>query len=46
MLKNPASKYKPFAPVVLKDRTWPDQVISKAPVWCSSDLRDGNQALI
>lgn len=40
-------KYKPFEPaVVLKDRTWPDQKISKAPHWCSVDLRDGNQALI
>ena len=46
MLKNPAPKYKPFAPVALKDRTWPDQVIRSAPIWCSSDLRDGNQALI
>ena len=40
------TKYAPFQPVSLKDRTWPDQVISKAPVWCSVDLRDGNQALI
>jgi 2-isopropylmalate synthase len=40
------TKYKPFAPVSLKDRTWPDQVIRKAPIWCSVDLRDGNQALI
>ncbi len=39
-------KYKPFIPVVLKDRTWPDQVIDTAPLWCSVDLRDGNQALI
>jgi 2-isopropylmalate synthase len=46
MLKNPAEKYKPFAPVVLKDRTWPDKTITRAPIWCSSDLRDGNQALI
>ena len=46
MLKKPATKYKPFAPVVLKDRTWPDKIITQAPVWCSSDLRDGNQALI
>ncbi|MCB1647646.1 MAG: 2-isopropylmalate synthase [Pseudomonadales bacterium] len=42
----PFHKYKPFQPVALKDRTWPDQVISKAPRWCSVDLRDGNQALI
>ncbi len=46
MLKNPASKYRPFAPVGLKDRTWPDAVLTKPPVWCSVDLRDGNQALI
>jgi 2-isopropylmalate synthase len=39
-------KYKAFAPIALKDRTWPDQVISAAPTWCSVDLRDGNQALI
>ena len=42
----PFHKYKPFKPVALKDRTWPDQVITKAPRWCSVDLRDGNQALI
>jgi 2-isopropylmalate synthase len=46
MLKNPAAKYKPAATVRLPDRTWPDAVLTKAPVWCSSDLRDGNQALI
>lgn len=39
-------KYKPFAPVQKPDRRWPDQVIDKAPIWCSVDLRDGNQALI
>ena len=39
-------KYKPFIPVVLTDRTWPNRVIDKAPLWCSVDLRDGNQALI
>ncbi|MBQ7064038.1 MAG: 2-isopropylmalate synthase [Firmicutes bacterium] len=38
-------KYKPFPPVGKKDRRWPDQVITKAPIWCSVDLRDGNQAL-
>jgi len=42
----PFHKYKPFEPIALKDRTWPDQVISQAPRWCSVDLRDGNQALI
>jgi 2-isopropylmalate synthase len=39
-------KYKPFVPLVLTDRTWPNRVIDKAPLWCSVDLRDGNQALI
>lgn len=39
-------KYIPFKPVALSNRVWPDNVISKAPVWCSVDLRDGNQALI
>ena len=46
MLHNPASKYRPFAPVRLTDRRWPDAVITQAPIWCSVDLRDGNQALI
>ncbi|ADU99521.1 2-isopropylmalate synthase [Alicycliphilus denitrificans] len=46
MLHNPAAKYRPAAPVRLTDRTWPDAVITKAPIWCSVDLRDGNQALI
>ncbi|MES2938093.1 MAG: 2-isopropylmalate synthase [Pseudomonadota bacterium] len=46
MLKNPASKYRAFAPVRLNDRTWPDAVLTRAPRWCSVDLRDGNQALI
>ena len=39
-------KYKPFIPLVLVDRTWPNRTIDKAPQWCSVDLRDGNQALI
>ena len=38
-------KYRPFAPVGLTDRTWPDAVLTQAPLWCSIDLRDGNQAL-
>ncbi|WAC19924.1 2-isopropylmalate synthase [Luteolibacter sp. SL250] len=44
---NPTSlkKYRPFPPVSLPDRTWPDQTITAAPEWCSVDLRDGNQAL-
>lgn len=46
MLQQPASKYRPFAPVGLKDRTWPDAVLTKPPIWLSTDLRDGNQALI
>lgn len=39
------SKYRPFPPVHLPDRTWPDKTITTAPIWCSVDLRDGNQAL-
>jgi 2-isopropylmalate synthase len=46
MLKQPASKYPPFKPLHLRDRTWPDAVLTKAPIWLSTDLRDGNQALI
>jgi 2-isopropylmalate synthase len=46
MLKQPQTKYRAFAPVHLKDRRWPDAVLSRAPLWCSVDLRDGNQALI
>ncbi|MER8566177.1 2-isopropylmalate synthase [Mesorhizobium sp. M0924] len=41
-----ARKYQPYPTVGLTDRTWPNKVIDKAPVWCSVDLRDGNQALI
>ncbi len=43
---NPGGKYKPFISVPLKDRKWPSNTITKAPVWCSVDLRDGNQALV
>ncbi len=46
MLKQPQLKYRPFAPVSLPDRTWPDAVLTRAPIWLSTDLRDGNQALI
>ena len=46
MLKQPSTKYRPFAPVTLSNRTWPDAVLTQAPLWCSVDLRDGNQALI
>ena len=41
-----SQKYQPYPQVTLKDRTWPDKRIEKAPIWCSVDLRDGNQALI
>ncbi|MDH4550950.1 2-isopropylmalate synthase [Pseudomonas sp. BN607] len=46
MLKDPSTKYRHFNVVDLPDRTWPSQVQQKAPVWCSVDMRDGNQALI
>ena len=46
MLKQPSTKYRAFAPVRLASRTWPDAVLTRAPQWCSVDLRDGNQALI
>ena len=39
------TKYRPYPTMNMKDRTWPDTVITKAPIWCSVDLRDGNQAL-
>ena len=45
MLKNPASKYTAFPPVDIADRQWPSRTITSAPVWMSTDLRDGNQAL-
>ncbi|CAE6450422.1 unnamed protein product [Rhizoctonia solani] len=43
--KNPAVKYRPYTPLDLHDRTWPTKTITKAPIWMSTDLRDGNQAL-
>lgn len=46
MLIHPANKYRSFPPVSLVDRTWPDVVLTRPPIWCSVDLRDGNQALI
>ena len=46
MLTQPATKYRAFAPVRLADRRWPDAVLTRPPLWCSVDLRDGNQALI
>lgn len=39
-------KYSPFQQIKLENRQWPDNVITKAPIWCSVDLRDGNQALV
>ena len=42
----PVDRYRPFQPVDLADRTWPSNTITKAPRWLSTDLRDGNQALI
>lgn len=45
MLKNPATKYQPFPLIHLPNRQWPARHLTHAPVWCSVDLRDGNQAL-
>jgi 2-isopropylmalate synthase len=45
MLKDPSKKYRPFPPVRLPDRQWPNRVLTRAPRWCSVDLRDGNQSL-
>jgi 2-isopropylmalate synthase len=42
----PFHRYRPYATVELPDRTWPDAVVDRAPTWCSTDLRDGNQALV
>jgi len=46
MLKNPGEKYRPSISFCLPDRTWPDAKLARPPIWCSVDLRDGNQALI
>jgi len=46
MLKDPSNKYRAFPVINLPDRTWPSQTITQAPIWLSSDLRDGNQSLI
>jgi 2-isopropylmalate synthase len=46
MLKDPSAKYRPYTIEPLPDRHWPNLRITKAPLWCSVDLRDGNQALI
>ena len=45
MQSAPVSKYRPFPPVSLPQRQWPDRTLTRAPIWCSVDLRDGNQAL-
>jgi 2-isopropylmalate synthase len=45
MLSNPSSKYRPFLLIQLPDRQWPNRSLTHAPIWCSVDLRDGNQAL-
>ena len=46
MLRDPSVKYRPFPQVDIPDRTWPSKTITKAPRWLSTDMRDGNQALI
>ena len=46
MLSDPSKKYRPFPPVPLENRQWPSRSIERPPIWCSVDLRDGNQALI
>src|SRR5436305_11819507 len=45
MLKKPSRKYRPYPPIRLPNRRWPSRVLKHAPIWCSVDLRDGNQAL-
>ena len=45
MLRDPSTKYRPFPPIHLPERQWPSRQITAAPIWCSTDLRDGNQAL-
>ena len=45
-MDNPIDKYSAFKPIELKNRKWPSKIIKNAPIWCSVDLRDGNQALI
>src|SRR6476620_8714660 len=46
MEADPSKKYRPFPPIDLPDRRWPSQTITRPPIWLSTDLRDGNQALI
>ena len=45
-MKNKYEKYSAYTPVKILDRKWPNKTITSAPIWCSVDLRDGNQALI
>src|SRR6476660_8885710 len=45
MLKDPSKKYRAFPPLHLPDRQWPNRALTRAPIWCSVDLRDGNQSL-
>ena len=45
MLSNPSTKYRPYPPIHLPNRQWPSRTLTKAPIWTSVDLRDGNQAL-
>src|SRR3982751_3263137 len=45
MLKDPSKKYRPYPSVALPTRQWPARRLTQVPVWCSTDLRDGNQAL-
>ena len=42
---DPSQKYKPYIPLQLENRQWPSKILSRAPIWLSTDLRDGNQAL-
>ncbi|HEU5436285.1 MAG TPA: 2-isopropylmalate synthase [Telluria sp.] len=46
MIQRPSAKYRAFPAIALHDRTWPNNIITKPPIWMSTDLRDGNQALI
>ena len=46
MMRDPSQKYRPFPQIDLPDRQWPSKTITAAPRWLSTDMRDGNQALI
>ena len=46
MNRMPIEKYQAYPQVVIQDRQWPNRTITEAPIWCSVDLRDGNQALV